>query len=416
MIKGHFQPTLVNQAHPTSDWNPPSAATMASDCQLAKIAWASQSGHVMVKTAQKAMDVKANRNISSVVSTRDDGPHEGMVNHISWAVPRGTPSNLDYIITASEDGCVKIWIASTCTALWTSTYAHDAIPFVRAELDIISKTAYALSEDGNIVAWSPIPFPTPLLRESTPQSPSETRMLTHRIPSNDGHQRVYKASSTLLLDHTVTTTAIVHVREEPCAWHFCAKFDEEVMEMVKITGPLGAITALHLELPTKPSEPSILMIGDSLSQLSIYDMGTGRNITTETVSEETLDVQAPNITLAAHEFGAITAIDSNNVVILTGNDMGIVNVWNAITLTAVRTINCTDLAKGTVGVLNLIARKENVVASIGKYIMHWRTGMMPTKNKRPQKKIKSTKAKPRGRSFGILLDWLLICLQRWTMN
>lgn len=399
-MKGHFQPKLPNQAHPTPDWSPPSAGAIVSDKATAKIAWGSQTGHVMVKTAQKAMDPKANRNTSAIASTLEDDPHEGFINHITWATSRSGTSLLEYLVTAGEDGCVKLWNAETCTPIWTSPRAADGAPFVRAEFDTGTKTIVAITESGHVIAWSPIPLERHPADAAVTTQP--VQMLVARIPSDDPQRRVYVATTTLLLNRADSTlTGIIHVKGDQYAWCFTMNFEQGFIDITRIDGPLGAITAVHLELPTKPSETPILMVGDALSQLSIYNFGRlfqDRLPSTDTDATWSSTL-SPTLTMTAHSLGAVTAIAFNRLVLLTGNDAGMINVWDAVTLKSVRTIDASALAKDGVGVLKLVSSMELVIASVGRSVLHWQTGGWIKRTVRVEKKIKTSRPKTRSMSF-----------------
>lgn len=368
----------------------------------------------MVKTAQKAMDPKANRNTSVAASSFEDDTHEGFINHIAWATSRSSVLSLDFLVTAGEDGCVKLWNTETCAVAWTSPHAKDGAPFVRAEFDLHTKTIVALTESGDVFAWYPIPLEGPPSDDAAAGLPVP-QMLVTRIPSDDIRRRIYVATTTLLLNRVDSSiTAVVHVKGDVHAWCFTMDFQEEAMEMTRIDGPLGPITAVHLEPSTTSTESPILMVGDSLSQLSIYDIGRRmQNQLPSKESDTNYSTLSPNLALTTHAFGAITAIASNRVVLLAGNDTGLITVWDAVTLGSVRTIDASSLAKDGVGVLKIVCSSELVVASVGRSVLHWQTGGLLKKGVKVGKKVKASRPKTRSMFPRYIPKWFTYLSRQW---
>ncbi|CAG8700791.1 12597_t:CDS:2, partial [Acaulospora colombiana] len=57
-----------------------------------------------------------------------------------------------------------------------------------------------------------------------------------------------------------------------------------------------------------------------------------------------------------------------------------------VTLRTVRTIDASELVKGGPGAIKIICRMEQMVASVGRSVVHWKTGMPPTKGSKMSKK------------------------------
>ncbi|KIM29195.1 hypothetical protein M408DRAFT_68296 [Serendipita vermifera MAFF 305830] len=395
IYKGQYQPTLLNQAHPLNDWSPPTAGAIASENNIVKIIWASQSGDVMVKTAQMHNDSKPLRRAPAVVSSVEDR-HTGLINSISWAttVPKHAKSRMpDYFITAAEDGRVKIWNTS-CVAVWTSPPSPDGKSFIRAEFDLSVNIAVAVSEKGTIVTWIHPPVEDTLGEMST---------LIANIPLEDSNRRLSKSTLKLLFDPG--SSIIVHVQEEAHAYRFDYNLIDMQMECSIIAGPLGPITAMELSTSKGPTNDSpILMIGDSLSHLSIYDLSKGTTPLADTPSQTRPDepvevamqkIMTPNFSISTHEYGAITSIATNGLVFAVGNEMGIITVWDAVTLSSVRTIDASSLVKNGIGVITLLCQKEQLIASVGNAVVHWRTGNLSSRFKKLGKgtKVPSSRGK-----------------------
>jgi hypothetical protein len=240
-------------------------------------------------------------------------------------------------------------------------------------------------------------------------------MLVTRIPSDDIRRRIYVATTTLLLNRVDSSiTAVVHVKGDVHAWCFTMDFQEEAMEMTRIDGPLGPITAVHLEPSTTSTESPILMVGDSLSQLSIYDIGRRmQNQLPSKESDTNYSTLSPNLALTTHAFGAITAIASNRVVLLAGNDTGLITVWDAVTLGSVRTIDASSLAKDGVGVLKIVCSSELVVASVGRSVLHWQTGGLLKKGVKVGKKVKASRPKTRSMFPRYIPKWFTYLSRQW---
>lgn len=376
LVKGHFQPTLSHQAHPPPDWSPPATGAFASDGGMIKVAWASQTGGVLVKTAPKAMAPKAHRTATSVASTLEDN-HLGFIHHLAWG---SSKTGCEALISAGGDGRVKIWNAETCQALWTSEFAPDGAPFVLAALDVPSRAAVALTEKGAVVAWTGLPvFST--------MTDSEVKTITASLPSEEVPRRYYKASSTLLFDSSSPTPrAIVHAYEDRYASLFSFDFPNETVDIYTTEGPLGAITALHLDIGN-PSDKSVLFVGDSLSHVYLYNLD----------QQPYQAVLKPNLDFAAAQVGSITSITSNHTVLVTGTNLGVITVWDAITLDQIRLIMATDLVKAGAGVLTIVLQAEKLVASVGRSVVHWKTGMNTTRAGKHYKTNKVMAPKEKGR-------------------
>ncbi|PVF96794.1 hypothetical protein CPB86DRAFT_708269 [Serendipita vermifera] len=388
VLKGTFQPTLQNQAHPLNDWNPPSAGTMTSEGSLAKMAWGSQAGGVMVKAATKAIEPHANRRALACRSGMDDG-HDGWINHIAWATNTGPAQ---YLITAGEDGRVKIWNAENAALVWTSRRPDNGAPFVRAAFDQTSRTAVALTETGEVFAWSPIPLQSADVN-------TEPRTLNGRLPSEDLMRRMYNPTTTLLFDYSSSKPCVfVHANEDINMWRFGLDFDKESFEMTRVENSLGHVTASYLHQPSRTYETPILMTGTSLCQLSLYSLGPDSIHQVVEKQDGNIQCMSPNITFTTHEDGAITSLATNNIVLLVGTARGIISVWDMVTLRTVRTIDASELVKGGPGAIKIICKMEQMVASVGRSVVHWKTGMLPTKGHKMAKKGKSIMPRTRSRA------------------
>lgn len=401
-LKGFFQPTRENQAHPLQDWSPPSTGAISTYGGMAKIAWASQVGDIMVKTAPKAMDKAAHRTATAVTSLPTDR-HIGIINHVAWASSKSQTNK--YLTTAGSDGVVKIWDADTCTSIWASARSFDGTGYVTAFLDVPSRTLVALTQSGELRAWSPIEL------DNTSSIPHLTQSVSAWVPASEDQRHPQTASFTVLLERAgPITSVIVCVKDQKSAWRFIIRFEEQNVKLYSLCGPVGPITATLLDNPAAASEVSILMLGDSLSQVSFYDLGSELShqnsqefpITASSQAPQQLD---PNLTLGAHEFGAVTTIASNRVLLVTGNEFGVINVRNAVTLEAVRTINATDHAKDGVGALTIVLQTDQLVASVGRSIVHWKTGNLQSNKqiKFAKKKKMAQKTKRKGKATYFLV-------------
>jgi WD40 repeat protein len=412
-LKGSFQPTLQNQARPLNDWNPSSAGTFTSEGSLAKMAWGSQAGDIMVKTANKAVDPHANRRAAACMSSMNDS-HDGWINHIAWAINNGLAQ---YLITAGEDGRVKVWNAENAALVWTSRRPDNGAPFVRAVFDQTSRTAVALTETGDVFAWSPIP-----LQAADANTPIiQPRTLIGRVPSEDLFRRMYNPTTTLLFDYTASKPSVfVHANDDVNMWRFGLDFDKESFEMTRVDNSLGHVTASHLHQPSRASETSTLMVGTSVCQLSMFSLGTDAIQHVIREKDENINCISSNISFTTHEHGAITSIATNNVMLLVGNERGIISIWDMVTLRAVRTIDASELVKNGPGVVKIICRMEQVVASVGRSVVHWKTGMPPTKGRKMLKKGKSMMprtARYRGKSLYLILRAMTTnSFSKWTIT
>ncbi|KAG8806526.1 hypothetical protein FRC17_004947 [Serendipita sp. 399] len=378
VLKGHFQPTLSNQAHPTNDWRPPAAGAIASHGGMAKIAWGSQAGDVMIKTAQKAMDLKANRRTSVIASGAVDG-HDGLIHHVSWA---SSATGCEFFVTSGEDCRMKIWDAETCTPVWTSDYTWGQ-PFIQVICDVPTRTAVALTRKGLVAAWSGLP-----LSGSATGSKSIVS-LSAIVPSDDVPDLATTLNCKLLFDPSPTEPiAIVHSQENLSAWAMAFDFTAGSVRMTRLEGPLGPIISSCLDISNRKGEQSILMLGDALSQLSIYDLS--RNDASIGTKLTATSVTANVRINTSNSMSSITAIATNRIVVVTGDDVGNISVWNALTLERIRVVMSAELSKDGVGVISLVCQGEQLVASVGRSVLHWKTGATPSRYKKPGRTIKAS--------------------------
>jgi WD40 repeat protein len=329
------------------------------------------------------MEKTAHSTATSVTSLPADR-HVGIVNHIAWASSK-SPIN-KYLTTAGSDGVVKVWDTETCSAVWTSPRSSDSTGYVKAFLDVSSRTLIALTQTGELKAWSPVPIDV-----NSTGSECEMKTVSAWVPAEESVGHPQTASFTLILERAgPVTTVIVHAKDQMKAWRFVIRFEDQKVLVYSLCGPIGPITALHLDR-SNASESSILMVGDSLSQVSIYDLGSEASTHHSADFASATIIQAPrpvdpNIAFSAHDVGAVTTIATNRVLLATGNEFGVINVWNLVTLEAVRTINASDHAKNGIGALTIVLQMDQLVASVGRSVVHWRIGKWET-----VKQIKSAK-------------------------
>jgi hypothetical protein len=276
-----------------------------------------------------------------------------------------------------------------------------------------------LSESGIVMAWVHLPITN---TDGTPNANAEEMVtLISSIPQETPARRLHTTTTKLLFDRAGTIPSIiVHVQEDVHAFRFQLDVSRQEMVGSKIVGPLGPITAIELIISrgTTGSESSILLVGDSLSLLLIYNLGGGAilqedihapasvinknaNSNTPEIDSKIATTMTPNLTLTTHDYGAITAIATNGLVLVSGNELGIITVWDAVTLENIRTIDASSLVKGGVGVVRLLCQREQVIASVGNAIVHWRTGNVPSRIKKQGKagKLVSSKGKYRSEYF-----------------
>jgi len=365
----------------------------------------------MVKTAPILADSKPiprTPRIPPAASSLEDR-HNGFINSISWASlspkiakPDAHATSTTWLITTASDGHVKIWNAN-CEAVWTSPYSPDGAPFIRAEFDLTTTTAVAVSESGMVMAWVNLPV------GEIESSIKGTVTIVSKI-SLEAPKRLHTMTTKLQFDRAAPVpSVIVHIQEDIHAFRFHLESSQREMACSKLVGPLGPITAMELGAPKAitGAESSTLFVGDSLSLLSIYDLGNGtlsqEGVKPAVVNDDNAihNLTTPNLTLTTHDFGAITAIATNAVVLIVGNDLGVITIWDAITLATVRTIDASKLVKHDVGVITLLCQKEQVIASVGNAVVHWRTGSMPSRIKKQGKVSKTTSLKGKHRSESI---------------
>lgn len=341
-------------AHPVPIWVAASTSAVASEGGTAKIAWGTFTGELLVKVAPRVMENHP-RAAKSTRSLAVD-QHQGNINHISWAASKSI--ECEYVATASEDGVAKVWDINSCTPVWSSPLIDEASPCIRVAFDLSRRTAITILKNRRVTFWSSIGL--------LPDDPSTASRIDTVIPifDVDDPPTLDTSEVSMLLDCSLSQVSVViHIEGQSHFWMIQVSKSGEHLIVKRLTGAIGAISAFHLDNSSLSSEAPFLLAGNSLGEAHIWEL---------TSSDSDSDI--PSALRWTADESRITAVQTNRIVVATGSTSGIINIWNAITLGLVRTINATSLGRNGVGVVQIILDVDSLAAIIGRSISYWKAG------------------------------------------
>ncbi|KAJ6476028.1 WD40-repeat-containing domain protein [Mycena vitilis] len=349
--------TGLGIGNPNTEFTPNvSACALGSDGGTAKIVWGFRNGEVAFTAASKAMDA-GSRSAAKFSRCPVGDEHEGMVLDVAWD---GAAA-----ISAGGDGRVKIWDPKKSRCVWTSeSRAPDQCIKVASALN--KGVVAGAMHSGGIVVWSGL----------SAEGPISVNSVTISNPIHgDGASRELSA---LFVDNCGPSPAILATFVDSALFYrFDIDFSSGTVECHTFGDPaLGAITSLTPFFTNQPGEYSIIITGTQLGCVGIYDWNSTDN------------------TLPAHKFEAyedgagVSALAWNGLALVTGSARGVTKVWDALTLTHLRTFPSPVPRKRAVQFgapvedhavrqILLGAEKEVLLVAVADRVLAWRAGPVP---------------------------------------
>ena len=318
------------------------------------------------------MEVSNRRNGRSLRCNAGE-QHQGPVNHVAWATTKATEN--EYFVTAGSDGSVKIWNIDQCQAHWQSVTRPS--PCILAAFDLHARIVVSAHLNGDIILYQNV--------ELDVGAVDIQEDMVFKTPGIDVATQGLGLPDKLVVDtpHLNGVTVLTHFDGDSHAWRINFNLEARTIEAARLDGPIAPLTTLQCDFSSTQS--SIIYGADALGH--VYAWRWAAN------GEQNCDghLHVPAIINWDTEDGLpVSVIRSNGTVVLTGNSRGGIKVWDALTLRLLKVFK-TPQPKPTgqatwEPVSNLILDADMLVASVGKYVMHWKAGAAPTNQ--PWKKTK----------------------------
>ena len=370
ILKGRLLPFNPDPAGPL--WPRPHLCSIASEGGTVKFAWGTQSGEALYTNVPKAIEVSNRRNGRSLRCSAPE-QHQGSINHVAWATTKATEH--EYFVTAGNDGSVKIWNTLQCQAHWQSVTRPS--PCNLAVFDLHARIVISAHQNGDIMLYQNVELDAG--RVDTQED------MVFQTPGIDVATQSLSLPDKLFVDasHLKSATVLTHFDGDSHAWRINFNLEARTVEAARLDGPIAPLTTLQCDFSSAQS--SIIYGGDALGHIYAWSWGAA--------GEQNRDghLHVPAIISWDTEDGLpVSIIRSNGTVVLTGNSRGGIKVWDALTLRLLRVFK-TPQPKPTgqatwAPVSNLVLDADMLVASVGKYVMHWKAGAVSTNQ--PWKKTK----------------------------
>ncbi|KAI0640968.1 WD40-repeat-containing domain protein [Trametes meyenii] len=368
----------LGNGNPNAEFSPHvSSVALASEGGTAKILWGYRNGEVAVTTAVRVMD-NNRASAARLVRCRLLDCHEGAVTCVAWA---HNIAGSALFISGGVDGRVKLWDAKTSLkCLWTSPKG-DLLPdpCVKLTLDLQRGVVVAGLGSGSVLVWTGFP---PILLEPTDLAVLEPQQLRIPAPANTASSGISPYQGDVnkeILDLHICPlqdrlSILVAYQASPFFYRFALAAAPSVFEGT-LFGNEGA-APIRCLLPVwapRDGESSFVLAGDELGDISVFPW----------------DVHPPRTSLGAasvppayqfdaHEDGAITALNWNSAILVSGSSRGTVQVWDALTFAPLRSF-ASPAARPTTGaewdgVSQILLDRDVLMVSVGSRVMSWKAG------------------------------------------
>ncbi|KAK0490819.1 WD40-repeat-containing domain protein [Armillaria novae-zelandiae] len=356
VLRGFLSPspsgTGLGTGNPNTEFSPHvSACDIASDGGTAKIAWGFRSGEVSVMIASKVMDM-GTRSAAKLIRCPVEDEHAGEVADVVWDDFAGV------VVSAGKDGMVKVWETKKVHCIWSSIVKVGVLdPCVKVVSKLSKGCILAGLQSGDITIW------TGYERDGTVVNDiHETR-----IPCPMG-QLAFPTISSIHVDTSDPQVVALLVTYEAQPYFYGISLTP-TLEVTKYgDSSCGTITALFSSFASKLNESSLVVVGDILGWISVYDW--------------TSKSRQPVRRFEAHSDGsAVTAIAWNGVTLLVGSAKGQVDAFDAYTFEHLRTFSTQVSRRGEqsaiVQEIIVSPEKDVLIVSLGDRVMAWKAGVVP---------------------------------------
>lgn len=376
----HASGASLGIGNPNVEFTPNiSVCTMTSDGGTARVFWGKRNGQVAVTVAKRVMNPRAASVLIPCVVTDQ---HEGAVEQL---VP---DSDSNTFLSAGADGRIKLWDTETLRLLWSTdkqqlSFVTD--PFVCMAGRLSDGFVAGALKSGDILVYD-------LHESETPANEPRVRSIHQlRISSPIHHERPQPTTreddsspeqqiAKLWLYRTGESTVflLVQYTHHPQFYRVHADVQSHDVTITSFgDSSFGNVSALEPIISTRSPDTSMVIVGDLLGFVSIYDADVPLQASV-----------APVHRFEAHT-DAVTAISWSPTVFATGSARGATTVWESLTLEPMRyfTTPVPRRAPGHDwdGVRRILVDKELVVIIVGNRVMTWKVGPASGREYQPKK-------------------------------
>ncbi|KAK0191154.1 WD40-repeat-containing domain protein [Armillaria mellea] len=357
VVRGFLSPspsgTGLGTGNPNTEFSPHvSACDIASDGGTAKIVWGFRSGEVSVMIASKVMDM-GTRSAAKLIRYE----HTGEVVDVVWDDFAGV------VVSAGKDGTVKVWETKKVHCIWSSTVkvgVHD--PCVKVVSRLSKGCILAGFQSGDVVVW------TGYERDGTVVNGIHETRIPCPVKMASDEPTAFPTISGIHVDANDPQAVALLITYEAQPYFYRISLTPTLEVTNYGDSSCGAITALFSSFASKLNESSLLVVGDILGWISVYDW--------------TSKSRQPVRRFEAHSDGsAVTAIAWNGVTLLVGSAKGQVDVFDAYTFEHLRTFSTQVSRRGEesaiVQEITVSPEKDVLIVSLGDRVMAWKADVVP---------------------------------------
>ena len=314
-----------------------STCSMTSRGSSARVIWGFLDGSVALVLADKVMNPW--RITSELKRCRVHEEHQGAVSDSAWSTD-GLMA-----VTGGFDGQVKLWVADPLECIWASEVRFNQAlpdPCLRVAIAVTQHQGYkiaAVFNSGKIHLWSG--RDTETIRSASADQLGQTQ-----IPcplqgfERDANHHILPVIAALHIDTGVegATIILIAYKDQPLFYRIRIGIGNGSVETMGFGDPsFGPISSISPCFASEPGESSLVIAGDTLGCISIYDWRT------EPASQEPV---RPVVKFEAYEDGAaVTAIAWNGMILLTGSSRGSMHAWDGLTFTHLRSFESHSIRR-----------------------------------------------------------------------
>lgn len=386
VLKGYIDAsgTGLGIGNPNAEFTPNvSVCAMTSDGGTARVFWGKRSGEVTLAVVKQAMDSRAT---SKLIRCTVNDQHEGAVQHL---VPDPVSNTF---FSAGADGRIKIWDTKTLRLLWSTDKQQLSLvtdPFVSIAGRLSDGFVAGALTSGDILLYrlhqSETPADGPRVRSSHQLRISSP--IHHEKPGVRGEESFSEQRIARLWLHRTgesTVFLLVQYTHHPQFYRLHANIQSDDVTITPFgDSSFANISALEPVFATNSGDSNMVIVGDQLGFVSIYD------------GDASPQVPAPPVHRFEAHADAVTAISYTPTVFVTGTAIGSTVIWDALTL--VPKACCSSPAPRPApgqdpdGVSRILINDELLLVIVGNRVMTWKVG--PTNDRERHKKLKHSNTK-----------------------
>ncbi|KAG6369461.1 WD40-repeat-containing domain protein [Boletus reticuloceps] len=371
LLKGYLDTsgTGLGIGNPDAEFAPNiSACTISSDGGTARVFWGKRNGEVALTVAKRVMDSRA---ASKFIQCSVDDQHEGAVQQLV------ADSDSNSFLSAGADGRVKLWDTKTLRLLWSTDKQQLSLvtdPFISITGCLSDGFIAGALKSGDILIYDLHESETPSggrrvhsmhqLRVSSPM---------HRVksqPTVRGDEPLPEPQIAKLWLHRVgdsTVLLLVQYTHHPQFYRVHVDIRSHDVTTTSFgDSSFGNVTALEPVFSTSSRENNMVIVGDLLGFVSIYDVDAPPQAPV-----------APVHRFEAHS-DAVTAISYVPTLLATGTATGTTAIWEPLALEDMCCLS-TPAPRPAPGddwdaVSRILLNEGLVLVVVGNRVMTWKVG------------------------------------------